>query len=224
MFCSCPVNPERRGAASAHRKKRTVSVKYVLTIVTLMVIYLAWIRNRPGGGRFASILALSAGGYEMVKTNAAPARSAGRAGTRAPDPIRYRPGTRMARKLVGSRKNRAAFLELLARSGDPAVAATALGLPLMVLLRHRDDDPGFAAEWTAAVNHAWELLESRMLGALLQQSSEAAGAIDTRLALAIVGRRDKPAHGVAARPVDSTGVARLRAELRKLAGEMPTRQ
>ncbi|WP_303782867.1 hypothetical protein [Sandarakinorhabdus limnophila] len=59
---------------------------------------------------------------------------------------RHRPGTREALRLVGSRKDRMASLELLARHGDPAVAADQLGLPLFVLFRHRDADPAFAAE------------------------------------------------------------------------------
>jgi hypothetical protein len=138
--------------------------------------------------------------------------------------LRYRPGTRMARKLVGSRKNRAAFLELLARHGDPAVAADALDLPLLVLLRHRDADPAFAADWLAAVNYAWELLESRVLAGLIAQSSTDGNTMDTRLALAIVGRRDKPVQSWQARPVDGAAVARLRAELRRLAGDVTTRQ
>ena len=142
---------------------------------------------------------------------------------RSADRLRYRPGTRMARKLVGSRRNRAAFLELLARRGDPAVAADELGLPLLVLLRHRDTDPAFAADWQAAVNYAWELLESRVLAGLISQSNTD-GALDTRLALAIVGRRDKTVHTGPARPVDGAGVARLRAELRQLAGDITTRQ
>jgi hypothetical protein len=147
---------------------------------------------------------------------------------------RYRPGSRQARRLVGSRKDRLAFLELLARHGDPAVAADQMGLPLFVLFRHRDTDPTFAAEWLAAVNYAWERVESRVLAALLSDAAEAeagdgkrpakavgsgVGQIDTRLALAIVNRRDKPvthtgsARG-SARVADGTAAARLRAELR----------
>lgn len=146
---------------------------------------------------------------------------------------RHRPGTREARRLVGSRKDRMAFLELLARHGNPAVAADQLGLPLFVLFRHRDADPAFAAEWLAAVQYAWERVESRLLAALLSDVADASdeageparkavvgsGAIDIRLALAIVARRDKPVtHKGAARPYDGAGAARLRAELRALAG------
>ncbi|WP_310476898.1 hypothetical protein, partial [Sandarakinorhabdus sp.] len=46
-----------------------------------------------------------------------------------------------------------------------------------------------------------------------------AGQIDTRLALAIVNRRDKPVtHTGTSRVADGAGAARLRAELRALAG------
>lgn len=148
---------------------------------------------------------------------------------------RYRPGTREARRLVGSRRDRMAFVELLARHGDPAVAADQLGLPLFMLFRQRDADPSFAAEWLAAVNYAWERVESRVLAALLEDTDDAAepapksatgsgktartSQIDIRLALAIVNRRDKPVtRSGSARPVDGAGAAQLRAELRALAG------
>lgn len=148
--------------------------------------------------------------------------------------VRYRPGTREARQLVGKRKDRMAFLELLARHGDPAVAADELGLPLFMLFRHRDADPAFAAEWLAAVGYAWERVESRVLAALLSNCADdeqgdgkrkatalgsGAGQIDTRLALAIVNRRDKPVtHTGGSRVADGAAAARLRAELRALAG------
>lgn len=178
----------------------------------------------------------------MLNDSASPAMPAAEAvaapvADRAPDRPRqrqrYRPGTRQARRLVGTLRDRMAFLELLARHGDPAVAADQLGLPLFVLFRHRDADPAFAAEWLAAVNYAWERVESRVLAALLSASAEedagkgkravkavgsGAGQIDIRLALAIVNRREKPVTHTAARPVDGAGAARLRAELRALAG------
>jgi hypothetical protein len=161
----------------------------------------------------APVAPAMAGGTSLVVDMAAPAR---KPQDRARDRSRYRPGTREARRLVGSRKDRAAFLEKLARQGDPAVAADELGLPLFVLYRHRDADPVFAAEWLAAVNYAWERVESRVLAALLGQLADN---LDTRLALAIVGRRDKTvAHKGTAKPYDGAGAARLRAELRALAG------
>jgi hypothetical protein len=141
---------------------------------------------------------------------------------------RRRVGTRQAIKLLGRRKDRAAFLEQLARAGDPALAADRLGLPLMLLYSHRDADPVFAAEWQAAMGYAWEQVESRVLAALLkrleQETTEPAGAgrsglLDSRLALAIVTGRDKPLTRAGGRPVDGPSVARLRAELRALSDE-----
>lgn len=168
-----------------------------------------------------------AGAVSAAIDIAAPAR---KLRNRSAERNRHRPGTRKARRLVGSRKDRMAFLELLARHGDPAVAADELGLPLFVLFRHRDADPAFAAEWLAAVNYAWERVESRVLAALLSDTTDEAGKpagktavgcgmIDTRLALAIVARRDKPVtRKGAARPYDGAGAAKLRAVLRALAG------
>ncbi|WP_156254380.1 hypothetical protein [Sandarakinorhabdus oryzae] len=137
--------------------------------------------------------------------------------------VRYRPGTREARRLVGSKKDRMLFLEQLARHGDPAIVADQMGLPLLVLLRQRDADPAFAAEWRAAVNYAWERVECRVLAFLLGQGGDdeakRAGPIDTRLVLAILTRRDRPVvHGGATRPLEGASVERMRAELRALAG------
>ena len=146
---------------------------------------------------------------------------------RSREQVRYRPGSRLAVKIIGRRKDRLAFLEQLSRCGDPAVAADQLGLPLFEAFRYRDADPAFAADWLAAVNYAWERVESRVLAALLGQFADGetpasvgpgAGQIDTRLALAIVGRRDKPVTHTGGRVADGAGAARLRAELRALAG------
>lgn len=62
------------------------------------------------------------------------------------------------------------FLELLARHGDPAMAADQLGLPLFLPFRHCDADPASAAEWLAAMNYALERLRSRVLAALLNDT------------------------------------------------------
>lgn len=146
---------------------------------------------------------------------------------------RQRIDSRPARKLLGRRKDRAAFLDLLARHGDPAQAADRLGLPLMLLFRHRDMDPVFAAEWQSALGYAWEQVETRVLATLLEQLGRDDGAgegggkpaargglVDSRLALAILNGRDRPVTKSGRRPgiTDSAGVARLRAEVQALAG------
>ncbi|WP_310476175.1 hypothetical protein [Sandarakinorhabdus sp.] len=131
---------------------------------------------------------------------------------------------------------RDAFLEQLIRLGDPALAADAVGLPLMQLFRQRDADPRFAAGWQAALGYAWERLESRVLAELLARADAPAetgivrkasgaltGLLDSRLAMAIIDRREKPVTRQHGRPVESASVARLRAELRDLAGEAARR-
>lgn len=113
-----------------------------------------------------------------------------------------------------SRKARQAFLDHLMRSGDPALAAAETGLGLLQMFRLRATDPGFAADWQAAIGFAWERVEHRVLAGLLAQD----GGVDIKVALAIMARRDAGATRVQGRSVDSASVARLRAELRALAG------
>jgi len=115
---------------------------------------------------------------------------------------------------LASRKARQAFLDHLMRSGDPALAAAETGLGLLQMFRLRAADPGFAADWQAAIGFAWERVEHRVLAGLLAQD----GGVDIKVALAIMARRDAGATRVQGRSVDSASVARLRAELRALAG------
>jgi hypothetical protein len=97
----------------------------------------------------------------------------------------------------------------------------------MLLYRHRDADPRFAAEWQSALGYAWEQVETRVLAALLAQldraedstSGSRGGLIDSRLALAILNGRERPVTRQGARSIDSASVARLRAEIRALAGK-----
>ncbi|MCU0891081.1 MAG: hypothetical protein MUE77_04895 [Sandarakinorhabdus sp.] len=150
---------------------------------------------------------------------AGPARSLRRPADRLP-------AARPCRQRASRRKERAAFLDALARTGDPGQAAQQAGLPLLQLYRHRDADPVFAADWQAALGYAWEQVETRVLAALLQRLQQEAtdpavgaksGLLDSRLVLAIVTGRDKPVTRSGAQPVDGPSVARLRAELRALA-------
>lgn len=162
------------------------------------------------------------------------------ADTAAAAPARSGPLRRMAALPRHGRRNRAVFanrlareqfLDLLTRAGDPAVAADALGLSLVQLFRLRDADPSFAAEWQAAVGYAWERVESRVLAELLARveppadgavgrkaAGSLSGLLDSRLALAVLARREKPVTRLHGKPVESASVARLRAELRELAG------
>jgi hypothetical protein len=173
------------------------------------------------------MLSADAPANETCDVGASQPRARGRSCEKDRNSERRRLGTRQARKLIGRRKDRAAFLELLARHGDPAVAAERLGLPLMLLYRHRDADPRFAAEWQSALGYAWEQVETRVLAALLAQldraedsaSGSRGGLIDSRLALAILNGRERPVTRQGARSIDSASVARLRAEIRALAGK-----
>jgi hypothetical protein len=136
-----------------------------------------------------------------------------------------RPRTRLGRRVFGTRRARLDFLDALARTGDPAVAAAGLGISVFDAYRVRDNDAGFAAQWHAAIAIAWERVENRLLSELLAEAETAGGKTgglrDSKLALAILARREPPltraGGGTANRPVDSAHVARLRAELRALA-------
>ena len=128
-------------------------------------------------------------------------------------PERQRVRSRAARGVFASRKARLDFLDALTRCGDPAVAAAEMDLSLVRLFRLRAEDADFAAQWHAAIGYAWERVEHRVLADLLKPG----GGIDSKVALAVIARRDQGAAKVKGRSVDSAAVARLRAELRALA-------
>lgn len=113
-----------------------------------------------------------------------------------------------------SRRVRQQFLDALMLSGDPALAAERLGVSLLRLVTLRATDADFARKWHMAINFAWERVEHRLLAQLLDGSA----AFDSKLALAAMARRDQAGPRVPARAVDSASVARLRAEIRSLAG------
>ncbi|WP_310497471.1 hypothetical protein [Sandarakinorhabdus sp.] len=72
-----------------------------------------------------------------------------------------------------SARDKRAFLDLLADSGDPVAAARQVVRPVVEAFALRDSDPGFAAGWARAVNIAWEQVEFRVLAALLMQPDPA---------------------------------------------------
>lgn len=121
-------------------------------------------------------------------------------------------------------RDRDAFLAALARSGDPAAAAVAVSRPMEQAYRQRDVCPAFAAGWARAIAIAWERAETQVLAALLKLGEDTDAAknarmLDNRLALALVQRREPPVKRVHGTPVDGSAVARLRAEIRALAGD-----
>lgn len=126
-----------------------------------------------------------------------------------------RPRAKLGGKLGLTRKARQDFLDGLARTGDPAGVAKDMKLSLVGLFQLRARDADFAAGWQAAIDFAWEQVELRVLAQLLDKANDA---LDSKLALAIIARREQGQARVQGRRVDSAAVARLRAELRALTG------
>lgn len=71
---------------------------------------------------------------------------------------------------VGTRQ-RAAFLETLAATGDAAAAAAEIGQKPEALFRMRARDTGFAAAWAAAMAEAVERLEAKAIAAALKDGA-----------------------------------------------------
>jgi hypothetical protein len=122
---------------------------------------------------------------------------------------------------------RRCFLARLAESGDPVLAAAAVGRPLDEAYRLREADEAFGAGWVRAVEIAWELVEARVLARLLASEENvpaSARIVDSKLALAILQRRGAvPAARVAEQAAagDASGVAQLREEIRLMASGAP---
>jgi hypothetical protein len=52
------------------------------------------------------------------------------------------------------------FLQALASAGNVLLASKAAGVDRVTAYRHRDKDPGFAAEWATAVEESADVLEA----------------------------------------------------------------
>jgi hypothetical protein len=163
---------------------------------------------------------------------------AGEATAPAPKPRNH--GVRRLRKLW-LRSECDDFCEALAELGDPVLAAERIGLPVIEAFRTRDADPAFAAEWQRAIAIAWELLEFRLLGQLLQREPqrlpEAAtaserreadkavvqvqklifGLLEARMGAALAKPGPAPVARVHGKPVDSEAAQKLRDVMRRLA-------
>lgn len=120
-------------------------------------------------------------------------------------------------------RERRKFCELLAASGDPVVAAAAVERSVSEAYGMRVAVPEFAAAWDQAIGIAWDLVDSRVLAGLLRtapmddkSAAKASTLIDSRVALAVMRRREGPK---AVRRVvgDSLKVAAVREEIRRLA-------
>ncbi len=110
-------------------------------------------------------------------------------------------------------RDRRRFIATLAETGNPAVAAEAIGQTLSAAYAMRERSPVLAAEWRQALGVAWEQVEMRLLATLLEGD---AADIDPKMALEMLKRR--PA--APARPLltlDPAKVAKVRDEIRALA-------
>lgn len=111
-------------------------------------------------------------------------------------------------------KDRRLFIATLAETGNPATAAAAIGRTLAEAYAMRERWPQLANEWQNALGVAWEQVEMRMLATLLEG---AAGDIDPKVALEMLKRRPKAAPAALV-TIDAARVARVRSEIRALAG------
>lgn len=91
------------------------------------------------------------------------------------------------KRFYWSKRREARFLDHLAASGDVAAAAAAVNATPARLHQLRRADPGFAAAWREALLAGYEILEARLVGLALRGRD---GAIDTELALKLLGRRE----------------------------------
>lgn len=117
-------------------------------------------------------------------------------------------------------RDRVAFCAKLAETGDPVQAAAAVGRSISEAYRMREAIPAFAGAWQRALEIAWDLVETRVLSGLLAQagadSDKPVKLIDSRMALAVLQKRDAP-RTVRGAPVDGGRVSALRDEIRALA-------
>lgn len=117
-------------------------------------------------------------------------------------------------------RERRAFCEVLATTGDPVTAAKAVGHELTDAYRQREEVPGFEAQWQKALATAWDSVETLVLANLLVQAKADAEKpvrlIDSRMALAVLQRREvtKVVRGPR---VNAGRVAQMRDEIRALA-------
>lgn len=118
------------------------------------------------------------------------------------------------------KRERRAFCAKLAETGDPGLAARSVGHDIGEAYRMRDAIPQFAGEWQRALAIAWELVETRVLSGLLASAKDEADKpvklIDSRMALAVLQRREAP-RAVRGATVDGARVSALRDEIRALA-------
>lgn len=102
------------------------------------------------------------------------------------------------------------FIEMLTETGNPQLAADAIGQTLAAAYRMRSRWPLLAEEWQEALGVAWEQVEMRVLSTLLE------GAVDAKVALEMLKRRAPPPPRRMV-TIDAGKMAAVRNEIRRLA-------
>lgn len=106
--------------------------------------------------------------------------------------------------------DRQRFIEVLTETGNPQLAADAIGQSLAGAFRMRARWSLLADEWQQALGLAWEQVEMRVLSTLLD------GTIDAKVALEMLKRRAPPPPRRLV-TIDAAKMAVVRSEIRKLA-------
>lgn len=106
--------------------------------------------------------------------------------------------------------DRQRFIETLTETGNPQLAADAIGQSLAAAHRMRARWPLLAEEWQQALAIAWEQVEMRVLSGLLE------GAVDAKVALEMLKRRSPPPPRRMV-TIDAAKMAEVRSEIRRLA-------
>lgn len=110
-------------------------------------------------------------------------------------------------------EERRRFVDVLVETGNPAVAAAAIGQSLASAYAMRDRSAAFAGQWQRALGAAWEQVENRVLANLLDG---AASGIDAKVALEMLKRRPVAGPARATVTIDALKIARVRNEIRAL--------
>lgn len=110
-------------------------------------------------------------------------------------------------------RDRQTFIRVLTETGNPAVAAAAIGQSLAAAYAMRERWPALAEDWQKALGVAWEQVEMRVLATLLDG---AATDIDAKVALEMLKRRPAAAPPRPAITIDALKIARVRNEIRAL--------
>jgi hypothetical protein len=117
------------------------------------------------------------------------------------------------RKWHWRQAERQTFIRVLTETGNPAVAAAAIGKSLAEAYALRGRWPALAEDWHNALGVAWEQVENRVLANLLDG---AAADIDPKVALEMLKRRAPAASPRATVTIDALKIARIRNDIRAL--------